>query len=248
MKQQREQHAAKAGILAGGAVFLCGFFTLNILYMMWRQQNPESMLRGLYDYKAAAIGDPVCLPLLIGSLTARAVLTAQTPKSWQKLCCIAAGILGVLSGILIQVTWLLRDDMELNWSIPSLHHFNAAGWEHAVFFALVIGAIMYLLFRRALYPEKNAARKKLLLLDFTADFSACFFMQLHAHDEYLKFGNRVPVLLLTAAVTLLILILLHGCRLLQAARQKDAHPNESAAAWIPIFTSGILSMMISFRL
>lgn len=248
MKRDTEKCAAKAGLISGGAVFLCGFFTLNILYMIWRRQNPDSTLRGLYDYKAAAIGDPICLPLLIGTLTARAVLTAHTPKSWQKLCCITAGILGVLSGILIQAAWLLRDDMELNWSIPALHHFNAAGWEHAVFFALVIGAIMYLLFRRALYPEKAAAQKKLLLLDFAADFSACFFMQLHAHDEYLKFGDRVPVLLLTAAATLIILILLHGCRILQTARNKAAHPNDSAAAWIPIFAAGILSLMISFWL
>ena len=244
MKQEPTTRAAKAGVLSGGIVFLCSFFTLNILYLIWRHHNPESTLRGLYDYKAAAIGDPICLPLLIGSLTARAILTAQTPKPWQKRCCMTFGILGGLVGAFLQATWLLRDDMELNWSIPELHHFNSAGWIHAVFFTLVIGAIVYLLFRRALYPERETAQKPLLILDFIADFSACFFMQLHAHDEYLKFGSRVPILLLTAGATLIILVLLHFCRI----RQTDTNPNYTAAAWLPIGTASMISLLISICL
>ncbi|MBO6243541.1 MAG: hypothetical protein J6O41_03110 [Clostridia bacterium] len=56
------------GILSSIIIFISGYGMLSIIYFYWLHTTNSINLKGLYDYKASAIGDPICLPILIGCL------------------------------------------------------------------------------------------------------------------------------------------------------------------------------------
>lgn len=105
---------------------------------------------GWTAYRAAVIGDGVCLPVLIAALTSAACETGATPKDRRATGW--ATIAGAAVGIGIQASWLLSPDTKLNWTIPRPHTFNAPGWYHAAFFVAVttvVAALVTLATRRA---------------------------------------------------------------------------------------------------
>ena len=96
MKKEINNKATVLGVLSAVMVFLFGFMTMLIIYIIWRKNNPSSQLPGLFYYKAAAIGDPICLPLIIGVL----VFHNYSPKSIRNTVGKSSIILGIIAFII----------------------------------------------------------------------------------------------------------------------------------------------------
>ena len=56
---------------------------------------------------------------------------------------IISGILGIIIGVCIQLSWLFDPDIVINWTIPKAHHFTPAGWYHAFFFVAMLYLFAY---------------------------------------------------------------------------------------------------------
>lgn len=201
----KRKSVAAAGILAGAIVFLFGF---TIMFVLWKMLGTRSGLPGLFDYKAASIGDSICLPILTGSLVMFLRANSNLDKT-QKVIVQIAVILALLAGICIQMKWLLDDDTKLNWSIPITHYFNAAGWYHSLFFIGMFGAAAGLLFA-AYFTFKNKAGN-IRLCDCisvgTAMGAGNLFLLLHIADDYTEADNRylfAAVTVITMAVVVLL--------------------------------------------
>ena len=63
----QKKRAILIGIFSGMAVLFSGFI---IMYMMWEVIGNPQGLRGFFFYRAATIGDGICLPILVGSAVA----------------------------------------------------------------------------------------------------------------------------------------------------------------------------------
>lgn len=60
----QKKKAVLIGIFSGMAVLSFGFI---IMYLMWKVIGNPQGLRGFFFYRAATIGDGICLPILVGS-------------------------------------------------------------------------------------------------------------------------------------------------------------------------------------
>lgn len=143
MMYMQKRSAILSGIFSGGAVLLLGF---AIMYFLWIKIGSPQGLPGFFFYRAATIGDGICLPVLIGA----AVVFNQLNKAFQSQGRKVSSIMALTASFIavaIQASWLIRDDTVLNWSIPIQHHFNVAGWYHSLFFVVMFGVIAYQLCR-----------------------------------------------------------------------------------------------------
>lgn len=119
-------------------VFLCGFAAMNIF---WIAGEWDPNLRGFYSFPSATIGDALVLPPLmyvlirIGRWHVKKTLKRQV-LLW------SLGVFGIAVGVVLQWQWLLDQDIVLNWTIPAPGKFNAAGWYHAAFLCLAVGAFI----------------------------------------------------------------------------------------------------------
>lgn len=139
MKRKR---TVVCGCMLGLIVLLSGF---GMMCVLWNMSDIPDTLRGLFSYKAATIGDAVCLPVLTGALY---ILTGERKLSSKgEKTCRGMAVIAFLMGMAVQASWLISDKTILNWSIPVLHHFNIAGWYHSIFFCLMFGVITYLFSR-----------------------------------------------------------------------------------------------------
>lgn len=120
----------KYGLIPAGLVFCLGYLCM---YSFWLLLGTSQNLPGFFDYKAAIIGDGMCLPVLIGALNMFIHLYPPVSIKGKKLGYII-GILFGLIAVIVQGQWLVSDYTLLNWTIPILHHFNIAGWYHSLFF------------------------------------------------------------------------------------------------------------------
>jgi hypothetical protein len=96
-------------------------------------------LQGWIDFRAAAVGDTVLLPVLIGTLVAagRAHRAGLAGSRWIWL----VGIAGLVGGMALQIGWLVDSSPQLNWTIQEPHRFTAAGWYHAVFLCVMCASL-----------------------------------------------------------------------------------------------------------
>ena len=116
---------------AGLAVFLLGFGVMNLF---WHFDVKDPALLGLYSYRAATIGDGLCLPCITASAVFYLLSHPSVNRRERKLSWIIGVVFGLL-GAAVQASWLISDTTGLNWTIPRQHYFNMAGWYHALFFA-----------------------------------------------------------------------------------------------------------------
>lgn len=133
----RSQRRLLLSIGAGFVVAVLGFGVLNIFYWAdgWMRPGP-----GLYDYWSSSIGDAILLP------TVTAALFWLNPRSTANrvdnvIAAIAFGV-GLVSGVLLQASWLADSSPVTNWTLPSAHTFTAAGWYHAAFLTLVTATLL----------------------------------------------------------------------------------------------------------
>ena len=226
--------AMKYSALVAALVLIFGFGAMCLLYYVWKKSNPDSPLPGLFYYKAAAIGDPFCLPLLIGTLFYHHVYQGKTPGTFGKASIIAC-IITLLIGIAVQAEWLINDNTGLNWSLPETHHFNLGGWYHAVFFVVILAVIAILLTEYLGYSTALPHA----LLDFLIFFAAIFFCLLHYLDDYINNEQPVRSLLLAAIVTT------GFCMILKAFQQFKLKTH-CMTNYIAVLASGILAYALSF--
>lgn len=198
-------------VLFAMIIFIMGFGIMNIFWVF--SSNTEG-LQGLYDYKAATIGDGICFPILVGTLL-YSVEKNNILNKRQHMLCNIFGFLMACLGTLMQISWLKDDNIILNWTIPYKHHFNAAGWYHAFFFVLMFGVLGILLSKFYLIRivsqnieyEIGSENK---ISCFLIWFSGSFFLFLHIFDDYKEKYNIVILLQLSALVIFIFAIFLNG--------------------------------------
>lgn len=138
-KRRKIMKATIGGILVGLIVLCSGF---GVMYCLWRKIGTSGELPGLFAYRAATIGDGICLPVLAGALVALAEINRRLTLMERRICLLGAGIMAVI-GTGIQASWLISDKTKVNWSIPIQHYFNVAGWYHSLFFIGMFGFLTY---------------------------------------------------------------------------------------------------------
>jgi len=119
-------------VITAVAVGAAGFGALVVLSAL---QSRPAHLRGLFDFASATWGDGLMLPLMTGLLGY--AVRALPPARHDARSAAAAGLFGGVLGVTSQASWLLMDAPRLNWTLPRPHHFNAAGWYHAAFVAVI---------------------------------------------------------------------------------------------------------------
>jgi len=112
----------------GAGTAVAGF---GVMAALSRWGNYPSELRDLYSYRAATWGDGILLPIAAGAL---AMAIEALPAHGHEKVLVRIGFLtGAVCGAAIQALWLLDPAPRVNWTLPVAHHFNSAGWYHAVF-------------------------------------------------------------------------------------------------------------------
>lgn len=225
--------AAKYSFLIAFLVLIFGFGIMCVLYYLWKDDNPSSNLPGLFYYKAAALGDPICLPLIIGALVYHRC-NQDTKKGFFGKASIILGAIAFIAGVLIQAEWLINDNTGLNWSLPEPHRFNLGGWYHAVFFVVIITGIILLFTEYVWYSHIHPT----IITDFVLYFAVVFFCLLHFIDDYIN--KEKPITSITYAAIISIII----CCILKTI-QNHRLETQKIVSYVPIIASGITAYVIS---
>ena len=147
----------------------------------------------------------------------------------------------------MQAQWLISDTTILNWSIPSQHRFNYAGWYHAAFFIVVCFAVSYVaayivLVDIYLKPIDNDASKTKYphsKLYFTCQFIIWFFgllfLHLHYIDDYSELLSERHIILLISIASFLILC---GAKMIISKRRDIIY-------FSPVISAVLSCMLIS---
>lgn len=131
--RSKELRVVIKSIIISLLIFFLGF---GMLYVFWKIGNFEEKntgLKGLFSYKSAYIGDSLFLPIFVGSMYSYVNLHDILESNHKKYGN-GFGIIGLIIGVIIQVSWLFNKNIEPNWSIPKPNHFNYVGWYHAGYF------------------------------------------------------------------------------------------------------------------
>ncbi|MBR4110778.1 MAG: hypothetical protein IKK43_03720 [Clostridia bacterium] len=224
------------GVSSGCIVFITGFLTMYFLFIQWQLNNPDSILPGLFHYKAAYIGDPICLPLLTGSLFYHHTLQEKDIFQFGKISIITS-IIAFITSSLMQIEWLINDKTKLNWTIPRANHFNIAGWYHAFFFVIMITVISTLIIEYIFYSKTKPS----YLSDIVIYFSIIFFSLLHFIDDYINHLHPIISLISVLILFLIIAVIIKVLQLykLQISITKNSHD------FIPLILGGILAFVFS---
>lgn len=198
MKKQPKYQIIKS-FSVGFIVFLLGFVSMNV---WWNVLPRNGELYGLYYYKAATWGDGICLPLLTGALY---YICRYVRKSDDKKMYFIIGVCTGLLGFGVQVSWLLDDNIVLNWTIPEVHYFNVAGFWHAFFFVLMFGILGRLLSQYIWEKSEKENSPSVLLCNFIIWFAGALFLMLHCLDDYITPGKeKVPLLFIAAVLSVVV--------------------------------------------
>ena len=151
IRQTRILHALLAFFITWMIVFCGGFGAMSLLWA----HDEQTAERGFYYYNAATWGDGLFLPIAAAAMVAYLVLVV--PDAYQRTdararivierICMICGLVAALVGAAMQISWVSSDTTILNWTIPTLHHFNFAGLYHAFYFMIMFGLNAYLLVR-----------------------------------------------------------------------------------------------------
>lgn len=200
----QEKRAILIGILSGMTVFLLGFI---IMYLMWKVIGNPQGLRGFFYYRAATIGDGICLPILVGSATAFNWYNKEFCNQGRKIKLLIS-LTVLVFAVIIQASWLIRNDTVLNWSLPIKHHFNVAGWYHSIFFIVIFGVVTYLMCGIWFVLRERRAEylwfEKVLYSLFV--FAGVWFLSMHITDDYSKYLSPSLLLAIVVVGSLIMLV------------------------------------------
>ncbi|TDC64737.1 hypothetical protein E1258_07505 [Micromonospora sp. KC207] len=173
-------------VLAGAAMWLCGFGALLVFWSRWEPLAGGPPLLGLFDFLSATWGDGLLLPVAAAALThSHAVLP---PARRDVAVTGLAAAAGALAGVSTQVQWLRDDNPVPNWTFPAPHQFTAAGWYHAVFLVAACAAFgglwVAVLYRYGTSRFRSRERRRVVpALALAALAQLCFLALLAADDR-----------------------------------------------------------------
>lgn len=201
----KKEKGTLTGILSGCLVFLSGF---AVMYFMWVRLGSHQGLPGFFSYRAATIGDGICLPILTGAMVMFMQRNKVFYRQRRKVCAIMS-LIAALIAVGIQASWLIRDDTVLNWSIPIPHHFNVAGWYHSLFFVAIFGIVAYQLcaiwFILKDRKTEYVWAEKVIYAFFV--FAGALFLLMHVTDDYEPYLPISNLLTIAAAGILLLCVI-----------------------------------------
>jgi hypothetical protein len=113
----------------GAAVLTAGS---GVMAALWLTGVTPPGLKGWGDFKATTIGETLLLPVLVTSLLVAFRYAPQAPRRERQILAVGA-LVGLASGVGLQLSWLLDNSPHLTWALPRAHHFSVAGWYHAGF-------------------------------------------------------------------------------------------------------------------
>ncbi|MCL2864745.1 MAG: hypothetical protein FWE25_04285 [Lachnospiraceae bacterium] len=143
----------KSALYRAIMAYLITLFTgFGGMLLLWKILPRDNTLYGLFHYRAAFIGDSVFLPVLVATLVyyiARSGnrLSEQGLNFTRSFRTLLFTVLAIVISIGMQLSWLLDENITLNWTIPQPGLFNVAGVYHAFFFVIIITVITYLVGR-----------------------------------------------------------------------------------------------------
>ena len=249
VKERGKSFPIIIGVVAALTVFVIGFGVMLIMYNHWQNHLTERYagLKGLFDYKASLWGDAFCLPLIVGAgITYILVFYKKVQRKRKLLFPIIAGVVGGAAGLAMQMQWVISDTTPLNWSIPEQHHFNYAGWYHAVFFVIICFLVSFIsacLIQIDIYLLQNIdlsdsyEKNIYCFCQFLIWLSGILFLQLHYLDDY---SDRFPqwgIILFWAVIGLAVLC---GFRFVILKKKR------SIQYFTPVIFAVIISTTLSF--
>jgi hypothetical protein len=126
------------GAIPAAVTAIVGFGAMNVF---WALEGPRTPHRGLYSYLASSLGDALCIPAVVGGISAARI---SLPKaSGGKRAGVVGALLSAGATVATQAAWLSDPNPDLNWTLPAPHTFNTAGWYHAAFSVCLAGYLGY---------------------------------------------------------------------------------------------------------
>ena len=201
--QKDGKKALQISILVAAFICIIGFGVLNIC---WILTDKSTGLRGFYEFYAATIGDGICLPMVVASGTYYILVNGIERKDLGKIRIVA--MIALLIGVAIQASWLIRDNIVLNWTIPKVHHFNFAGWWHAFYFVGMLALITAVVTAAILIGTRKTRDipiygKYSYSLMWIASIA---YWHTHMMDDYMTKENFLFFLLLTSTVMTILFV------------------------------------------
>ncbi len=254
----------KSSLALALVVLLAGSGVMSVLSTAF---PPAAEIPNWQDFAATTIGDTLVLPVLVLCLHASwktLSITTARGLSWPF---VAGGVVGVLGGAGVQLSWLLDTQPRLTWVLPQVHRFSLPGWYHAIFLTLMSGLVvglaagvahaLWVAKRSGQQAKANAYASSPLLL--SAMTSAWFFSVLVVHDggegsSLLWTVLSVIISSLSLAAAVLILV---GARALPALSCAVlsvgaltvllANFHGSGSQWLALALSASLATGVVFR-
>ena len=233
--------------LSGTVIFCMGFGMMLLLWWNYQLRTVNiSDLPGLFHYRAATLGDAICLPLMVGSafmlLRNKKLNVLQTKK------CLILSAVGMLIGVALQASWLMNPNINLNWTIPKPHYFNLAGWYHAFFFVVMFGVFTFLAASIIFLRKELALNNISVRLNFYLYTNAItLFGYLYLLDDVIKDKDFTPIVILFLAslvVQFVFLFFSNATKSNDYRKTRVAHSSSSRTS-ISSAVEGILLGVIS---
>jgi hypothetical protein len=204
VNNKKKKDTLKHSVILALLNLVLGF---GVLWIMSVVCTYDHGLSGLFDYYAATIGDGLFLSLFIGAgyYYGQIVELHSSDKEYISKRIRFIPVLGCITGIIWQISWLLKKDIVLNWTIPEAGHFNLAGWYHAVYFALMFTIIPTLLVRAIMCNEKAKGQGQLAYSLMWCSLEG--YWSMHLIDDCLTEDNYIGWLLLSAGIFFVLHIL-----------------------------------------
>lgn len=184
-------------------IFAIGFGILNLFWLNYPNYNK---LRGLYDYYAATIGDAFFIPCLISSgyyfcnINKWKEYSKNSIETNKKVFIFGCG--SVVIAIFIQASWIISNVTELNWTIDRIHHFNAAGWYHAIYFVSMFGIITRVFVKSLIInKQERILGKKSYVLMWV---SALGYLYMHMIDDWLNQENYLLFIIICTGIIMIL--------------------------------------------
>lgn len=142
------------------AVLLAGL----VLPAWWLLTAHPRGLPGLGDFPSAYLGDSVLLPA--GCLVLLLGIRLLAPARRERRAAVVAALVAAVAAVGVQAEWLEDPTTQLDWTMPSTGHFDAAGWWHAAYFTgmSMVLLVLVIVFLARIRAARRAAQQAVTAL------------------------------------------------------------------------------------